>query len=220
MPARSGTCVPGLAMVSTNTMRVAGVSASATAAADDASTRLTSNAQPLQRAQHAVGVAEQMAARDQVVARAQQRQEHGRDRGHAGREAHGAHALLERRELGLQRGGGRRALARVVEAVLQRALEHADQVFDALVAVLHRRVHRHVHAALLDAEMAVGVQQPGGRVGGRGRRRARSWSCIQGCQSEAARLCLLHAQHISPCLPCPRPRRARRLRAARRMTRP
>ena len=41
MPARSATCVRGLAIVSTNTSRVAGVSARSTSAASVASTKLT-----------------------------------------------------------------------------------------------------------------------------------------------------------------------------------
>ena len=46
MPGRSGTCVPGLAMVSTKTMRVPGRSTAATASAEAASTRLTSTPRP------------------------------------------------------------------------------------------------------------------------------------------------------------------------------
>ena len=122
------------------------------------------DAQRAQRAEDAVGVAEDIAAGHDMVASSQQGQEDRGQRRHAGGEHDGAPATFHLRQLGFQRGRCRRALAGVVEAALDRALEHADQVFHLLEAELRGRVDGLVQAAVFDGIAAVGVDEGGGEA--------------------------------------------------------
>ena len=118
------------------------------------------NAQPPQRAHHAVGVAEHELADHQVVARLQQREKHRADGGHAGGKANGAQPAFQQVDARLQRRRGGRALAGVVVA-FDGALEHADQLFHGVKTVLHRGVNGFAHAPVLHAEAAVGMDEAG-----------------------------------------------------------
>ena len=116
-----------------------------------------------ERLEQAVGVAEQEAARDDVVVRAEQREHRGGDRRHPGGEGDGRDALLHRTDLGLERRGGRVALPPVDVARLA-ALEHGCQVARVAVAVRDRDVQRLVQRAVLDRGAAVGMQDRGGEA--------------------------------------------------------
>ena len=97
---------------------------------------------------------------DDVVALAQQREHHRADRRHAGREADGGHAVLHLRHLRLERGGGRIALP-AVGIALRAALEHGGEIARVAIAVGDRYVQRLVQRAVLDAGIAVGVEDRG-----------------------------------------------------------
>ncbi|KAG1207655.1 hypothetical protein G6F35_010970 [Rhizopus arrhizus] len=120
------------------------------------------HAQFKQRAQQAVGVAEHELAGHQVVAPAQQRREDGRQRGHPRGEADRALAAFHVVDLGFQRRGGGRTLARVREARL--ALEHRSQLARVVIGELRRRMHGLVHRSVLDGLLAVGMEDRGGKA--------------------------------------------------------
>ena len=109
-----------------------------------------------------------MPAGHQGVAGAQQGEQHGGHGRHAGGEAHRAHAVLKPRQLGLEGGRGRRALAGVVVGALESPLVHRDQVLDPLVSVLPRRMDGLVHSkALHDSDPYADIDHA--------RRCARAW---------------------------------------------
>ena len=126
------------------------------------------DAQIRQRAKQAVGVAEHVAAGHQMITGFKQRQKSRGDRRHAGGKAHRTHALLHLSDFGFQRGGRRRALARVVVPTFHRALKYADQVLNPLVAVLNRGMNRLVNAAMFHAKVLVGMNVLSGKSGGLG----------------------------------------------------
>ena len=84
--------------------------------------------------EHAVGVAEQERARDDVVAVAQEREHDRSDRCHAGREACARDALLHAIEFMLEGGGGRVALAAIGES-LRAALEDGRELARVFIGV-------------------------------------------------------------------------------------
>ena len=104
-----------------------------------------------------------------MVARAQQRDHHGTDGGHAGGEAHRALGLLHERDLGLEGRGGGVALPAVDMAGLL-ALEDGGQVTRGGVAEGDRGVHRLVDRAMLDRRLPIGMQHGGGQSPGQGER--------------------------------------------------
>src|SRR6202012_1313539 len=122
------------------------------------------DAERAQRAEQTIGVAEHITARHQMVARAQQREERRGDGGHAGAEADRADAFFETRDLALECGGRRGALAGVIEAAFLRALEHADQILDALETILHGRMNWLAQRAVLSARDSVAVNDASGKT--------------------------------------------------------
>ena len=158
--ARSATCVRGLAIVSTKTSLVAGVSARWTLATSVASTNVTfapcaasvlnwltvlPNRNWLDTTWSPSRSSESIIAPIAAM---------------PGREADGGHAVLHLRDLGLQRGGRRVALP-AVGIALRPALEHRGEVARVAIAVGDRHVQRLVQRAVLDAGIAVGMEDGG-----------------------------------------------------------
>ena len=115
-------------------------------------------------AQQTGGVAEDVAARDDMVAFAQQREEHRRDRRHAGGEGDRVLRALEHRELLLERRVGRIGLAGIGVARLL-PLEDPDQAFGCRMAIGDAQMDRRMYRAMLGAVVAVEVQQAGFETG-------------------------------------------------------
>ncbi len=115
-----------------------------------------------QRAKQAVGVAEHKLAGHQMIAPTQQGRENGGQRRHAGGEADGALAAFHVVDLGFQRRGRGRALARIGKARL--ALEYRRQLARVVVGEFRRGMHRLVHRSVLDGLLAVGMEDRGGKA--------------------------------------------------------
>jgi hypothetical protein len=113
-----------------------------------------------QRVQHAVGVAEHVVRRDDMIVGLQQRDQDRADCRHAGGEAHAGDTILHRRDLRFQRRGRRVALP-PVRVTLRAPLEHRRQLARVPVAIGHRDVQRLVQRAVLDRRVAVGMQDSG-----------------------------------------------------------
>ena len=106
--------------------------------------------------EQAGGIAEQEGTGDKVVALAQQREQEGSDRRHAGCKAQRCDALFHGGDLRLQGFDGWIDLPAVSES-RARALKYRCQIVRIVVSVSHGRVHGLVHRAMLDVSLAVAV---------------------------------------------------------------
>ena len=112
------------------------------------------------RAEQADRVAEEVTARDDVIAFTQQREHRGADRRHARREADGRDTAFHLRHLDFERRGRRIPLP-AVGVALRAPLEHRGEVARVAIAVRDRQVQRLVQRAVLDERIGVGMKDRG-----------------------------------------------------------
>ena len=160
MRARSATCVRGLAIVSTNTRRVAGVSARSTLATSVASTNVMSVPCAASVPNRLTVLPNRNWLVDDVIAFAQQRQHRAPIAAMPVAKQTVRHAVLHLRHLRLERRGRRVALP-AVRVALRAALEDRGEIARVAVAVRDGEVQRLVQRAVLDAGVAVGMEDRG-----------------------------------------------------------